>query len=114
MGDRFGRIATIGFGCIWTIIGATLQCSAMNADWMFCARVFTGIGTGILNAITPVWATETASHTSRGAFGKSNESIFETCRANRLSLDRVYLKHIWRGCCILARVWNELLWRWNI
>ena len=32
------------------------------------ARVFNGIGTGILNAITPVWATETASHTSRGQF----------------------------------------------
>ena len=35
---------------------------------MFCARVFNGVGTGILNAITPVWATETAAHTSRGAF----------------------------------------------
>ena len=35
---------------------------------MFTARVFNGIGTGILNAITPVWATETASHTSRGQF----------------------------------------------
>jgi len=35
---------------------------------MFCARVLNGIGTGILNAITPVWATETASHTSRGQF----------------------------------------------
>ncbi|KAK3703444.1 hypothetical protein LTR37_014434 [Vermiconidia calcicola] len=43
----------------------------MNPEWMFCARVFNGIGTGILNAITPVWATETASHTSRGAFGVS-------------------------------------------
>ena len=32
------------------------------------ARVFNGIGTGILNAITPVWATETAEHTSRGQF----------------------------------------------
>lgn len=32
------------------------------------ARIFNGIGTGILNAITPVWATETASHTSRGSF----------------------------------------------
>lgn len=59
----------------------------MNSEWMFCgesdsrvkvyqfsfahwrlARVFNGIGTGILNAITPVWATETASHTSRGQF----------------------------------------------
>ena len=35
---------------------------------MFCARVFNGIGTGNLNAITPVWATETAEHTSRGQF----------------------------------------------
>lgn len=40
----------------------------MNANWMFCARVLNGIGTGILNAITPVWATETAAHTSRGQF----------------------------------------------
>lgn len=30
--------------------------------------MFNGIGTGILNAVTPVWATETAAHTSRGAF----------------------------------------------
>ena len=27
-----------------------------------------GVGTGILNAIVPVWATETAEHTSRGQF----------------------------------------------
>lgn len=87
-GDKYGRIKTIGFACVWAIIGAVLQCSSQNADWMFCgelcpafsrvlrcfeadfilARVFNGIGTGILNAITPVWATETASHTSRGQF----------------------------------------------
>ncbi|KAK1083234.1 hypothetical protein LTR33_003391 [Friedmanniomyces endolithicus] len=68
LGDRYGRITTIGIATLWAIVGATLQCSAQNANWMFCARVFNGIGTGILNAITPVWATETASHTSRGAF----------------------------------------------
>lgn len=68
IGDKYGRINAIGFACVWTIIGAVLQTAAMNAEWMFCARVFNGIGTGILNAITPVWATETASHTSRGAF----------------------------------------------
>ncbi|KAK4551623.1 hypothetical protein LTR86_011047 [Recurvomyces mirabilis] len=68
LGDRYGRIATIGIASVWAIVGAILQCSAQNANWMFCARVFNGIGTGILNAITPVWATETASHTSRGAF----------------------------------------------
>lgn len=35
---------------------------------MICARVVNGFGTGILNAIVPVWATETAEHTSRGQF----------------------------------------------
>ncbi|KAG8631008.1 hypothetical protein KVT40_000148 [Elsinoe batatas] len=68
LGDRYGRISTIGFGCLWTIVGAALQSASMNHNWMICARVFNGIGTGILNAITPVWATETAAHTSRGAF----------------------------------------------
>ncbi|KAF1730029.1 Sugar transporter STL1 [Beauveria bassiana] len=68
MGDRYGRIATIGLACIWCIFAAALQSAAQNANWMFCARVLNGIGTGILNAITPVWATETAAHTSRGQF----------------------------------------------
>lgn len=35
-------------------------------ELIMAARVFNGIGTGILNAVTPVWATETASHISRG------------------------------------------------
>ncbi|KAK8015485.1 hypothetical protein PG991_008373 [Apiospora marii] len=68
IGDKLGRIKTIAVGAAWAIIGATLQCSAMNHDWMICARFVNGIGTGILNAIVPVWATETAEHTSRGQF----------------------------------------------
>ena len=67
-GDRYGRIKTIALGAIWAIIGATLQCSAMNHVWMIFARLINGWGTGILNAIVPVWATETADHTSRGQF----------------------------------------------
>ncbi|KAL9098322.1 MAG: hypothetical protein Q9163_006000 [Psora crenata] len=67
-GDRYGRINTIAAASVWAIVGASLQSSATNAEFMFCARVLNGIGTGILNAITPVWATETASHTSRGQF----------------------------------------------
>ncbi|KAF5520445.1 Sugar transporter STL1 [Colletotrichum aenigma] len=67
-GDRYGRLKTIGVACIWSILTAALQSAAQNANWMFCARVLNGIGTGMLNAITPVWATEIASHTSRGMF----------------------------------------------
>lgn len=68
LGDRVGRIKTIAAGALWAILGASLQCSAMNHNWMICARFINGIGTGILNAIVPVWATETAEHTSRGQF----------------------------------------------
>ncbi|KAF7585600.1 hypothetical protein BBP40_010493 [Aspergillus hancockii] len=67
-GDRIGRIKTIATGAIWATLGAALQCSAQNHNWMICSRLINGIGTGILNAIVPVWATETAEHTSRGQF----------------------------------------------
>ncbi|KAF5023278.1 hypothetical protein F66182_4659 [Fusarium sp. NRRL 66182] len=68
VGDKLGRIKTIAIGAVWAIIGAALQTSAQNHDWMICSRFVNGIGTGILNAIIPVWATETAEHTSRGQF----------------------------------------------
>ncbi|KFY47770.1 hypothetical protein V496_10462 [Pseudogymnoascus sp. VKM F-4515 (FW-2607)] len=67
-GDKVGRIKTIAFGAAWAIFGAALQCSAQNHTWMIFARLINGVGTGILNAIVPVWATETAEHTSRGQF----------------------------------------------
>jgi MFS family permease len=68
VGERIGRIRTIALGAAWGVIGASLQCSAQNHTWMICARLINGWGTGILNAIVPVWATETAEHTSRGQF----------------------------------------------
>lgn len=39
-----------------------------GTDIYYLARLINGVGTGILNAIVPVWATETAEHTSRGQF----------------------------------------------
>lgn len=68
LGDRVGRIKSIGIAAVWGIIGASLQCSAQNATWMICARLVNGIGTGILNAIVPVWASEISEYQSRGAF----------------------------------------------
>ncbi|KAL1605188.1 hypothetical protein SLS60_004732 [Paraconiothyrium brasiliense] len=67
-GDRFGRIKAVFVGAAIAVVGATLQTSAMDHQWMICARLVNGWGTGILNAIIPVWATETAEHTSRGQF----------------------------------------------
>ncbi|KUJ07912.1 general substrate transporter [Mollisia scopiformis] len=67
-GDRYGRIYTIALGSVWGLVGATLQTSAMNSNWMICARLVNGIGTGILNAIVPAWASEVAEYTTRGKF----------------------------------------------
>lgn len=68
LGDRLGRLKAMLIGGLWVMLGAALQCSAQNIAWMLCARVINGIGTGILNAIVPVWSAEVATHTSRGAF----------------------------------------------
>ncbi|KAK9479790.1 general substrate transporter [Lipomyces japonicus] len=68
IGDKVGRIKAISFGCLWAIFGAALQCSAQNIAWMCCARLLNGVGTGILNAIVPVWSAETAEYKSRGQF----------------------------------------------
>ncbi|KAL2841960.1 general substrate transporter [Aspergillus pseudodeflectus] len=67
-GEKFGRIMTIAVGAVWAIVGAALQCSAGDHVWIICARLVNGVGTGILNAIVPVWATEAAEYTSRGQF----------------------------------------------
>jgi MFS family permease len=68
VGEKFGRIATIGIGAAVATLGAALQCSAMNSDWMIVSRLITGHGTGMLNAIVPTYAAEVADYASRGQF----------------------------------------------
>ncbi|KAI7860436.1 general substrate transporter [Circinella umbellata] len=67
-GDKFGRIKCIIIGCLWGIVGAILQTAAMNVPWMICSRIITGVATGYLNAIVPVWSAETSPASSRGMF----------------------------------------------
>lgn len=45
-GDKQGRIRAIALGSVWAIFGASLQGSAQNHEWMICARLINGIGTG--------------------------------------------------------------------
>lgn len=42
IGDKIGRIRTIAFGSAWAIVGAALQCAAMNPEWMICCKFDTG------------------------------------------------------------------------
>jgi MFS family permease len=37
-GDEYGRTRAIAFGAAWGTLGASLQCSAQNHDWMICGR----------------------------------------------------------------------------
>ncbi|KAI7879254.1 general substrate transporter [Lichtheimia hyalospora FSU 10163] len=68
IGDKIGRIRTVVVGSLIAIFGAVLQTAAQNVAWMMASRIITGIGTGHLNAIVPVWSAETSHHTSRGMF----------------------------------------------
>lgn len=38
LGDRMGRIKSIAAGAVWAVIGASLQCSAQNHNWMICGK----------------------------------------------------------------------------
>lgn len=66
--DRYGRIKSLGLGAVWGIIGAALQCTAMNPPWMIVSRLINGIGTGVLNATVPVYGSELSDYESRGQF----------------------------------------------
>lgn len=66
--DKIGRLKTIQVGCVWAILGAALQASAQNFNWMAFARIVGGIGCGHLNTVVPIWTSELADHHLRGAF----------------------------------------------
>lgn len=66
--DSIGRLRAAELGCLWGILGAALQASAQNVNWMILARIIGGVGCGHLNTIVPVWTSELADPHLRGAF----------------------------------------------
>ncbi|CAG8038098.1 unnamed protein product [Penicillium nalgiovense] len=46
LADRVGRINGLLAGSLFALVGGALQAGAQNSDFMLCARVITGIGTG--------------------------------------------------------------------
>ncbi|OQD68675.1 hypothetical protein PENDEC_c032G06746 [Penicillium decumbens] len=68
LADRIGRINGLQLGAIFALIGGALQSAAQSSNFMICARVLTGIGTGALTGITPVLVAETSSADHRGGF----------------------------------------------
>ncbi|KAK5453627.1 hypothetical protein LTS15_006814 [Exophiala xenobiotica] len=66
MSDKFGRRKAIFFGGIWGLFGQSMQVAAQNANWMLCARLLAGVGTGSIGALIPVWGSELVAHNARG------------------------------------------------
>ncbi|KAK8441651.1 hypothetical protein ACI3LY_000038 [Candidozyma auris] len=66
LGDKFGRVKMIFWGCVIIIIGGVLQAAAMNTDFLIVARVISGVGNGLLTATVPLYAAECSKAASRG------------------------------------------------
>jgi MFS family permease len=68
LADRIGRINGTLIGAIFALVGGALQAASTSADFILIARVVTGLGTGALTAIIPVYVAETSTSTGRGKF----------------------------------------------
>ncbi|KAJ5583394.1 hypothetical protein N7535_002014 [Penicillium sp. DV-2018c] len=68
LADRVGRINGLLAGSLFAVIGGALQAAAQSSNFILCARVVTGIGTGALTGITPVLVSETSSANHRGGY----------------------------------------------
>ncbi|KAH7309903.1 general substrate transporter [Stachybotrys elegans] len=66
LADKFSRKYTILIACILTIIGAVLQCAAVNVGMMISGRLVGGIGCGQLLPVVPTYLAETAPPSRRG------------------------------------------------
>ena len=55
IGEKIGRIKSIAIGAAWAIVGASLQCSAQNHNWMICARVSGTIPSQLVQPTLSPW-----------------------------------------------------------
>lgn len=68
LADRTGRINGTVIGALFAMIGGALQSATQSATFILVARVVTGLGTGALTAIIPVYVSETSTSHGRGKF----------------------------------------------
>lgn len=55
LADRIGRINGLLMGAVFALVGGALQSAIQSSDFMICARVVTGIGTGgVLGPSSPL------------------------------------------------------------
>lgn len=66
-GERLGRKKSIYAGALVVIAGTVLQTTARVVAHLIAARVFTGVGVGVMTAVVPTWQAEVSQAHNRGA-----------------------------------------------
>src|SRR5690349_11513699 len=66
--DRTGRINGLVLAAAFALVGGALQAATQSSDFILISRVVTGLGTGALTAIVPVYIAEVSSAGHRGGF----------------------------------------------
>ena len=66
--DRVGRVNGLFLSAIFALVGGALQAATQSLSFILVSRVVTGLGTGALTSITPVYIAEVSSAGHRGAF----------------------------------------------
>ena len=67
--DRFGRLRTIQFASVLSILGAGLQTGASNFGILMGGRVIGGVACGIVYTVCPLYASEISPPEFRGRVG---------------------------------------------
>lgn len=67
VGDKLGRKRSIMIGCGILIVGAVLQVASYAITQMIIGRIVAGVGNGMLTTAIPIWQSETAKASHRGA-----------------------------------------------
>lgn len=67
LADRFGRKTTLLLGAIPFIIGWILVIVANSVGMLYAARMFSGLGYGIVYTVAPMYTGEIATNEVRGA-----------------------------------------------
>ena len=65
---RFGRINGTLVGALFALVGGALQAATQSSSFILVARVVTGLGTGALTGIVPVYCSEVSGADERGRF----------------------------------------------
>lgn len=101
--DRIGRINGLLIAAVFALVGGALQAATQSSDFIIVARVVTGLGTGALTAIVPVYIAEVSSAGHRGGF------LGYVFIANYLGISIAYWLDF--GLSFIEGGYSELRWR---